>query len=644
MHSDHRTADSPYTGDPNLRPTQPDPPDLSYLCSTYHIEDMQVLAMYHQFACLAQTPHPKDFIVGVAIDRLTFARIQGSSKRRPLDDNYLIGRLFNLWDGDKDGLICFEDHIRATTLLTKRSRRGELFLAAFDMYDADHDGYISRADLVRMLMAKHVLQKSTIISNIELEERKMKNERSADVTSLQPLSVLFGDSDIARGEDRTSHTKPTGPFGDPQPLETGVFSQTVLADGESDIDLTFWNAVHRRYGRPRSLKDLHPRFNDTLEARREVRKRYIGSDAVPIDGLDGNAFKVPTDSRYTRRYNMHDYIPDDDRHDHVGRLDHTYEISAIEAFERQDVLFQVTEEGFNDMLDVLFRHAEWTANAVRDTADERTARRDEINKYKQQRSSEPQAKQSIAEMPPDIEHALEHFIKESEQKLARATQLDEDDDGLDIAPAENAESQDSAPVEPHNLNRDDLMAEFRREAVPLDDDSLVAMEASIHEQSLEELLAASGYSSVDAGPQRDGDAQDAEDADGSAGPAAVVADNEADNVAPASSNTTDIKPQTATSTDNDHEPATTCLNSDTDGADADADATLQSELKFLSWLDDQEADIKTSPRNGRGGLLNLEGFLRGLSAAAVTEGLMADQTLEGRLRHLLVDSFAEFVF
>jgi len=475
----------------------------------------------------------------------------------PLEPNILHERIFNFYDDNKDGLIGFEEFVGALAYLLQPAKRKSM-RKVFEGYDFDGDGYVSRRDFIRMLSAKYALHKIMILENISVSDAIYRQHgRSDDIArSSRPLSSAFTEADVPQEETRRPFNKPADKFGEPQTVDLGLYSDIILPDGETEMDNTFWNAVFDQYGRPQRLTELHPRFNESLEARLEVRSHYTASEALPVGedvAADQGQYLVPTDTRDTRgshpsgvplaerlRQDLEDSRNNNgsesgSKLDSIERyLDRgkAFEVPAKEVGFGKEVLFQVVQDGFNEMLDSLFRELEEEAERVRRSLGDRTRYRDQINNYKAGIKSESeqleQLKKARAALAEEIGAADDPLIaiatspnargsrlrKPSEPNNATATQSTAIPNARRLSPPNGTSRSDESrsllspasltpTAETHGpeVTSQELSTYIAQQPLqPTDEASLETMERSIRERPLEELLQLSGYA-IESEPQ-----------------------------------------------------------------------------------------------------------------------------------------------
>jgi Ca2+-binding EF-hand superfamily protein len=155
-------------------------------------ERAELEALWEQWTFMANTEWREDPDgLGLAMDRKTFERyLIPSGGYRHIAPNLLHDRMFAFYDDNKDDLIGFSEFLRGTAYRKRRDRLRRIF----DGYDVDGDGYVNRRDFLRLFRAYYVLFRQMhkdildglddqVMSSVEVEQL---------INSRQPLSSLFG--------------------------------------------------------------------------------------------------------------------------------------------------------------------------------------------------------------------------------------------------------------------------------------------------------------------------------------------------------------------------------------------------------------------------------------------------------------------
>lgn len=514
-----------YPGDEKYNTGPLAPSQRSQYAKLFGFDEPQIDAFWEQYLCLSEVSFDASSGENDAgISRQQFYRIcVGVDPDHPIAPNYIYDRMFAFYDIDKDGSISFNEYVLGLSYLLRPSKRPSMS-RVFNGYDADDDGYVSRADMVKMFRAKYIIHKEMIMDAVTVEDehaRHMGRNISRVLRSNQPISSLLSEEEVPQGERRTPVNKPVDQFGDPQVLLDSVFGQSILPNGQSDMDPTFWNAIFSEYGRPSRLSDLHPDFNERLDARLELRERYTGTESHRLDG-DLERYLVRADTREHRPFEStpqsltQEWRQDINRH---STVDHNYEQTkgdtiAEDIMQRDrampvtreerdaglDVIYQTLDDGLNELLDTFFAEAEARATRVERTRHLRKRYRAEIDAFVASANSHVLDNEKtwmdfdIDEQGNIIERSKEPDSK-SEDLLPPPTS-----GGPDIVEEIEPHDQPVEEVQPvvesraPQLTQDELLNQIAETAVPTDHGSLAAMETNIRDQELAALLQAAGYS------------------------------------------------------------------------------------------------------------------------------------------------------
>jgi Ca2+-binding EF-hand superfamily protein len=112
--------------------------ELEKLQEMTHFDQKELTAMYKQFR--KETPQG-------AINKSEFKEVM---KQMGVVDNFLQDLIFNVFDGNKDGTINFQEFVRALSVMT-RGTPDEKLDFAFQMYDINNNGYITKDDITRIM-------------------------------------------------------------------------------------------------------------------------------------------------------------------------------------------------------------------------------------------------------------------------------------------------------------------------------------------------------------------------------------------------------------------------------------------------------------------------------------------------------------
>ncbi|KAH6650981.1 hypothetical protein F5144DRAFT_478480 [Chaetomium tenue] len=155
-------------------------------------ERPELEALWEQWTFMASSEWREDpDELGLAMDRKTFERyLVPSGGYRHIAPNLLHDRLFAFYDDNDDDLIGFSEFLRGTAYRKRKDRLRRVFKG----YDIDGDGYINRRDCLRLFRAYYVVFKHMHRDILDgLDDQIMSStEVEQLVTSRQPLSSLFG--------------------------------------------------------------------------------------------------------------------------------------------------------------------------------------------------------------------------------------------------------------------------------------------------------------------------------------------------------------------------------------------------------------------------------------------------------------------
>lgn len=410
----------------------------------YELDGPSLDAFYDQFTCIANMPLPADpdEIKG-GIDRRAFNKAM-TSERWPgrFRPNAIYDRMFAFYDTNKDGLISFREFVNGMVYL-RGPKRFTPFSRAIEGFDIDGDGCVDRKDFIRLLRAKHEIQK--LIIEDMIEGRETQNTRSAmdALRSSQPISAIFSWDEIPQGEERPPQGK-VQRNGDMEPLPE---TKTVLEDNEgwNNAAATQGNRTRRSHRRRRPherLQDHMSRFEEMLDS------PSTEANGIHVSVIDGSTEPSASNGRQPNwSSNTRDDVMEDGRTPTADGSDS----GESDAPLNQDVLWQVIEEGFQELLDPLFDVKEAEDEEVEATREERQKWRREIED-----------------------------VASKEAKLPDLSKADANEELVDplVAMAMHAGMNGST-------------------FVPTDSESLTRREEEIARKPLDELLDATGYSTVD---------------------------------------------------------------------------------------------------------------------------------------------------
>lgn len=104
--------------------------------------------------------------------------------------------MFAFYDVDSNGLIGFEEFVRGLSALNNKHRNTEKLRRIFKGYDLDDDGYVDRRDFLRMFRAFYALSKDLVKDMVASMDDDMleANQASNVLVGSQPISAAFAGS------------------------------------------------------------------------------------------------------------------------------------------------------------------------------------------------------------------------------------------------------------------------------------------------------------------------------------------------------------------------------------------------------------------------------------------------------------------
>ena len=472
--------------------------------------------------------------IGFAADRQAFNKLMISPTwNRPVEPNLLYDRMFNFYDTDSNGLIGFREYVLGIAYLRrpdKQSSLGRVFLG----YDLDGDGYVSRRDFIRMISAKYAIQKRLVEDSIRTAESDMVAYTANIVRSSQPISAAFAQEDVPSGQTRLPTMKVNDRFGESQVrADAGPFATAVLPDGLELPDSSLLGAIAHRYGIDALPDNVAQSDTLSVEQLTAFTNSLNRSDVVTIDGTkvgEEPRFMVDTDFRQVWRrtspagpeQRWHQDLLDANGRTTPAAGDEdlmvplpadilekgrAYEVPAAEKDFGTEVIFQVVQEGLNELIDPIFAQKEELAERVGLSREERRHFRKEIDKHVREEKSRREELVAGSEVDPlmAIANAANHPEQYGPQRRHDPTTL-----GDTLLQVTSTDASATLPT-PREIAMD-LQEHIVQQSQTLDTD-LEDLESNIREQSLDDLLAQSGYIIGSPAPtnQHDGTSSDTDE-------------------------------------------------------------------------------------------------------------------------------------
>ncbi|KAL8800021.1 MAG: hypothetical protein Q9182_005462 [Xanthomendoza sp. 2 TL-2023] len=309
------------------------------------IQDRQVDAYWEQFQCLASSDFPDDpHGFRVAIDRHDFNKcFFPSTAPRPPPPNLIYDRIFSFYDTNNDRLIGFEEFLDGIACIAEKG--SGLQARIFQAYDIDGDGYVTRKDFLRIFKAYYALTKELTAQVVSGMDDEFFNEDDARqmIQSSQPISSIF-----------------SGPIPQGDPSHSGMGKamdcngEMLVVDGHGFLFED--GTVDRNVEEP--PEPPSPVIPSPVSKRSRSSSKVRFEDDPVGDEVHENRSTTSISSRS---------IP-------VGERWGGYEIPEPDIDVGRDMIYQITQEGMNELLDPIFKFREDLAVEVKKTRWERRLR------------------------------------------------------------------------------------------------------------------------------------------------------------------------------------------------------------------------------------------------------------------------------
>jgi len=443
-----------YPGNPHIIHQPISPALRKRLAEKYHYEETQIDALYDQFTTTANVSYTADPAgIKVGIDRRAFdsaLTIEAWTERST--PNALYDRMFAFYDRGNKGTILFEDFIDGMAYLRGSSRFQPLD-RALQGFDYDGDGFVSRGDFLLLMRARYEVQKALIAGASSIRAERISQDGTEVLKSSQPISAIFCEQDMPPGELRSSGGKQRDSVGDLQPLDG---TKAILEDDELPSGSLASNVI-----RVRSLPQLQrqlARLDRALNRSNEVEEADPDeADQASQQRTDSLAGTLSAEE--AAALGLSNSSPADNAEDGVDS-------------HRRDVLWKYTEMSYHEALDPIFKAREETDQEVSETAEERRRWRKEIGNAVEHKKAMDEQLRAGAELDPLVAAAADSQDRNSSSWVR---------------------NQDTPERRAAEVQRE-IDIQMRDSILPTDTPSLDQFEEEIKEQSLEELLAAAGYS------------------------------------------------------------------------------------------------------------------------------------------------------
>jgi hypothetical protein len=405
---------APYLGIAKQEPLYPGRPHMmsssvhstlkKRLVSETKMEAEAIDALWDQFTCLAGTEWLADpNNIYWALDRRAFNHAfvprYNSFVAAP---NLIYDRIFAYYDSDKNGLIGFEEWIKGIDGMHTLNGHVKSKIV-FNGYDVDGDGYISRKDILRVFRAYYAIEKEAARDYIaEITEELSVRNALDTIRSSQPLGSAFPPHGLAahdRGNSRLRE-KHSDDFENREPVIRNdhldvANREEILMATEFNITGPQNRAVTDRWARRQFYVDEEEGLNrpDGVEDYIAVEDNDCDDTGERAEGTEGASQYSNTRPRWSRsssRVRFQDDVDMETRSNAstssrpIGERWGGYEIPEPEKDVGKEVLYQITQQGFNELLDPLFEDREndaMDAYAARGELRKHTARLEQINDF-----------------------------------------------------------------------------------------------------------------------------------------------------------------------------------------------------------------------------------------------------------------------
>jgi Ca2+-binding EF-hand superfamily protein len=370
-----------YPGRPHVMPSSINALHKRRLVEQTRKEAEEIEALWDQFTCLAATEWMSDpDQVGFAIDRRAFnhAFIPRYSSFTSVP-NLVYDRIFAYFDTDNNGLIGFEEFIKGLDGLHSTDTCVKLRIA-FNGYDIDGDGYISRKDVLRIFRAHFAIEREATRNYLNDSEEELSLRGLLEtIRSSKPLGSAF--TQQSRFSALPNRELPANKG------QNGYYPEPIVDDIPDTMDRAAVIGWAHRYGHGMEGPGI-----DFLDAQDEAirdrwaRRQYYTDEEEGLTRpacADDNQFaELETqpdgegerssssenerrrESRSSSRVRFEDDVNGDTRSNAssrpVGERWGGYDIPIPENEKElgKDVSYQIIQQAFNELLDPLFKKKE----------------------------------------------------------------------------------------------------------------------------------------------------------------------------------------------------------------------------------------------------------------------------------------------
>jgi hypothetical protein len=387
---------APYMGMAKQEPLYPGRPHMmsssapstlkKRLVAETKMEAEAIDGLWDQFTCLAGTEWLADpNNVNWALDRRAFNHAFMPRYNSFVAAPSLIhDRIFAHYDSDKNGLIGFEEWIKGVDgMRTTNSQVKNRII--FNGYDIDGDGYISRKDILRVFRAYYALEKEATRDYIaEITEELSVRNALDTIHSSQPLGSVFPPHGLAAYDGTGLHPqqKAVDDFENTEPvlqddnMDVADREEMLAAAGQHSGQNS---AVTTRWARRQFYVDEEEGFTQPqgVEDDEASDDDDSASTGQQNEDTENHSDARPRWSRSSSRVRFQDDVEIETRSNAstssrpVGERWGGYEIPEPEKDIGKEVLYQITQQSFNELLDPLFEDRENDAMDAYATRSER---------------------------------------------------------------------------------------------------------------------------------------------------------------------------------------------------------------------------------------------------------------------------------
>lgn len=366
-------------------PTLPKVDIKSLILGNETVESPEIEALYEQFKCLAATEYLSDPLhLNGAISRQTFDKcFVPNTHVRPPPPNLIYDRMFAFYDTDSNGLIGFEEFVRGLSALNNKHRNTEKLRRIFKGYDLDNDGYVDRRDFLRMFRAFYALSKDLVKDMVASMDDDMleANQASNVLIGSQPISAAFAGS-IPVGSRREGKG---GADWDGDEDSDADIAAVILPSGDDRITTDIASGLTRRHSDSAAftLPEVTPRgareseddqtFEDWIASNEDFNSASSTAVAATMPSLrpsntsSTSSTSSPHASTTSGRADPQSLSTQRRREFFDSASDNGDE--GVSGLSDQDVgseiLYQITQQGLNELLELLFAAKEEMAIEAR---------------------------------------------------------------------------------------------------------------------------------------------------------------------------------------------------------------------------------------------------------------------------------------